>query len=66
MTRAFAEREAPPVSHDAPCTVCGAEGGPICDDCATICARAAEHTVECRCTDCRIYARAVAAGEVSL
>ena len=41
MTRAFVEREAAPVSHDAPCTICGAEGGPICDDCATICARAA-------------------------
>ena len=44
MTGAFIEREAGPVVYDAPCTVCGAEGGPVCDDCATICARAAEHT----------------------
>ena len=64
---AFREREATPHVHTAACVGCGAASeSPLCDDCTETCARAAEHAVACRCNDCRVYARSIAAGEVSL
>ena len=66
MIAALLEREAAPCIAVAPCCGCGAASeSPLCDDCDDACARAAEHSIECGCDDCRTYVRAIAAGEVT-
>jgi hypothetical protein len=64
---ADAEREAAPHVRTAPCAGCGdVSEAPVCGDCRIDCETAMGHEGACRCRACRVYARVVAAGVVSL
>ena len=59
MSRAFVEREAGPVTHDAACICCGdtATIFDLCGDCRAVHDLASEHPVPCRCGACLMHAK---------